>query len=124
MKRCYICNTDHNVQKHHIKSRSVGGTDDPRNIVLLCNRHHDIYEGKPWIEMNMARKAFRNRRVTKKSSERGSLSPSEPFPLDTIPEGWSKGHDSKGWYIWKRTISDYIFVMYDLRYPYARKNEG
>ena len=28
------------LQRHHVKRRSQGGTDEPENIVLLCLEHH------------------------------------------------------------------------------------
>lgn len=51
---CEICNTDTiNIKKHHIQSKSLGGSDKPFNIARLCSECHDnvhngifILEGK------------------------------------------------------------------------------
>lgn len=40
---CPICYSD-TSSSHHIKPRSEGGKDDPRNKVGLCRRCHDIVE--------------------------------------------------------------------------------
>jgi hypothetical protein len=29
------------VDIHHIKFKSHGGTDEPRNLIALCREHHD-----------------------------------------------------------------------------------
>ena len=42
---CYICGIErdqHQLENHHIKPRSLGGTNDDSNMVLLCPNHHAI----------------------------------------------------------------------------------
>jgi hypothetical protein len=42
MNNCEICN-GHNPERHHIKTRGSGGTDDDWNIIMLCRKHHIIW---------------------------------------------------------------------------------
>ena len=44
MRICPLCDQEAN-SPHHIKPRSEGGTDEPRNIVYLCRSCHDQVEG-------------------------------------------------------------------------------
>lgn len=44
MKRCPLCDKEA-TSEHHIKPRSEGGGDEPRNKVLLCKSCHDRVEG-------------------------------------------------------------------------------
>ena len=39
-KRCWRCGCERNLQRCHIIPDSLGGKDDPSNIVLLCKRCH------------------------------------------------------------------------------------
>ena len=39
-KRCWRCGCERNLQRCHIIPDSLGGKDDPSNIVLLCERCH------------------------------------------------------------------------------------
>jgi hypothetical protein len=41
-QRCRYCGTRRNLHAHHIAYRSQGGTDDPHNLITLCNDHHDL----------------------------------------------------------------------------------
>lgn len=36
---CLICG-DSKTDKHHVKTRGSGGSDDHRNTIHLCRRHH------------------------------------------------------------------------------------
>lgn len=39
--RCTIENCQNsNIDKHHVKTRGSGGSDDDSNILLLCRIHH------------------------------------------------------------------------------------
>jgi hypothetical protein len=78
--------------------RAEGGSDNPRNIVPLCEPHHDQLEGKNWLAINLAKSLYKK----KKSSERGSLTPSESFPLDEVPDGWTPEWTVSGWQLWKK----------------------
>jgi hypothetical protein len=37
---CEVCGHSENVNVHHVKPRSLGGTDDPSNLRVLCPNHH------------------------------------------------------------------------------------
>lgn len=39
--RCRECGSTVGIEVHHITRRSMGGTDEPSNLVTLCRRHHD-----------------------------------------------------------------------------------
>lgn len=47
MRKCPLCDGEAN-SPHHIRPRSEGGTDEPRNIVWLCSSCHDRVEGIPF----------------------------------------------------------------------------
>jgi hypothetical protein len=49
---CQICfNEAHH--KHHIVSKSKGGSNKPHNITYLCaSHHHEVHSGKIIIEGN------------------------------------------------------------------------
>jgi hypothetical protein len=38
---CRFCGTKNNLHIHHIRYRSEGGGHDPKNLILLCHKHHD-----------------------------------------------------------------------------------
>jgi hypothetical protein len=38
MSNCLLCHCQ--AERHHIKSRGSGGSDDNCNILLLCRAHH------------------------------------------------------------------------------------
>lgn len=49
--KCEICNTRTYLDKHHIISRSNGGTNDEYNITHVCpNCHRKIHKGDIIIE--------------------------------------------------------------------------
>lgn len=39
MLECLVCH-DQIVERHHIKTRGSGGSDDESNIMILCRTHH------------------------------------------------------------------------------------
>ena len=39
--RCWRCGRDSTLQQCHIVPRSMGGSDEPSNMVALCSRCHD-----------------------------------------------------------------------------------
>jgi len=41
--KCAICGFSDVVQIHHIKPRSVGGTDNISNLIVLCPNHHALH---------------------------------------------------------------------------------
>lgn len=41
-KKCNYCDTEEGLEYHHIIPRSLGGTDEPNNLLLVCNVHHAI----------------------------------------------------------------------------------
>ena len=55
--KCFICkNTP--TSAHHIIPRAEGGTDDERNIIYVCEKCHNIIEGKNWNETMAFKKEF------------------------------------------------------------------
>jgi predicted HNH restriction endonuclease len=42
MEYCEICNKKTLLDKHHIKSRSKGGTDKDHNITYICSNCHKL----------------------------------------------------------------------------------
>ncbi|MQA37844.1 HNH endonuclease [Rugamonas aquatica] len=40
--KCMLCDATTGLHRHHVKPRSLGGTDDPDNLITLCERHHDV----------------------------------------------------------------------------------
>ena len=43
LKFCVACGTKDNLHHHHLKPRSLGGSDDETNLVTLCQECHAIY---------------------------------------------------------------------------------
>lgn len=39
---CDVCGYDKGIEVHHIKPRSLGGTDDEENLIPLCRRCHKL----------------------------------------------------------------------------------
>ena len=39
-ERCWCCGCKHNLERCHIVPESLGGKDEPSNLVLLCHRCH------------------------------------------------------------------------------------
>jgi len=49
-KKCILCGTKENLQKHHLIQRKSGGTDVKENIVYLCKDcHEDVHAGRVYI---------------------------------------------------------------------------
>ena len=42
---CQICHTKDNLIIHHIKRVCAGGTNDKKNLMVLCRRHHKMIHG-------------------------------------------------------------------------------
>jgi hypothetical protein len=51
--KCYFkCKDSHKLEVHHIKFRSNGGTDNPNNLITLCEKcHKKVHLGK--LELNI-----------------------------------------------------------------------
>jgi len=43
---CAICQDDRHIHVHHIRSRSLGGGNDERNLICLCPTCHAIAHGE------------------------------------------------------------------------------
>lgn len=41
-KKCNYCEETEGLEHHHIIPRSLGGTDDQCNLLLVCGKHHGI----------------------------------------------------------------------------------
>lgn len=39
-KKCYVCGVKEYLQIHHIIPRSIGGSEEWDNLILLCKKHH------------------------------------------------------------------------------------
>ena len=49
--KCRCCGAEKRLPVHHIKSKIRGGTDDPKNLITLCNKCHRSLELKSqWRE--------------------------------------------------------------------------
>lgn len=44
-KKCNYCDKTEGLEYHHIIPRSMGGTDEECNLLLVCNDHHAILHG-------------------------------------------------------------------------------
>jgi 5-methylcytosine-specific restriction endonuclease McrA len=60
--RCQECNFYKHLEVHHIVPRSKGGTDDPSNLVTLCQRCHAKKHGFAHRENKRKRHTKRNHR--------------------------------------------------------------
>lgn len=60
--RCRECNFYKHLEVHHIIPRSKGGTDDPKNLITLCQRCHAKKHGFKHRENKRVKHAKRNRR--------------------------------------------------------------
>lgn len=40
--RCRVCGTKYNLHAHHIVYRSEKKDDSVRNLIMLCQKHHDL----------------------------------------------------------------------------------
>ena len=45
---CVICGISYGGQVcyHHIKTRASGGTDEPENMIPICQKHHNEFHSK------------------------------------------------------------------------------
>ena len=41
IRRCTICGGTDRLEVHHIIHRSLGGGDEPENLIMLCKACHD-----------------------------------------------------------------------------------
>ncbi len=55
---CEACGEWRELEQCHIKSRGAGGSDDPRNLILMCRREHNMQHSLGW-----ARFIARNPRI-------------------------------------------------------------
>ena len=39
--KCRMCGTTENLERHHLKPKSQGGTDDDFNIIFMCKKCHN-----------------------------------------------------------------------------------
>jgi len=114
---CYICDSTNRLTVHHIKSREDGGTDDPRNLLIVCYECHDHIEDKSidYInELSTRVKIERNRLVTNEPLV--SLSSGEVIKYDDKDRCYKIwGVDSVGVYAREITHQEYATI---------RKNNG
>ena len=50
--RCALCDSTKYLQVHHYCKRSLGGSDDPMNLITLCAECHGVIHGNlpPYAE--------------------------------------------------------------------------
>jgi 5-methylcytosine-specific restriction endonuclease McrA len=60
--KCRECGFQNHLQVHHIIPRSKGGSDDPSNLITLCNRCHQSKHGFGKQHNKRARHSKRNRK--------------------------------------------------------------
>ena len=64
--RCQECGFYKHLEVHHIVPKSKGGTDDPENLVTLCQRCHSKKHGFAHRENKRRRHTRRNHRKKQK----------------------------------------------------------
>jgi hypothetical protein len=52
---CSRCDRTENLEKHHIKFKSRGGTDDPNNLQFLCKDCHDLLHSEESLNTYLKR---------------------------------------------------------------------
>lgn len=80
---CYICGSHIGTSKHHITPQANGGKDDRRNIMYLCDIHHNEFEGASWNILHKARRTF----VKDQFKQEGRFRTPEGHDVE-----WSKQH--------------------------------
>jgi cytochrome c553 len=56
---CRRCNSEHDLELHHITFRSQGGRHKPSNLLTLCSRCHErVHRRLAWIYINENRHVF------------------------------------------------------------------
>lgn len=56
-RRCRRCGNRWRLSPHHVKPRDQGGSNDPRNLITLCDACHDWAEietaerGLSWVDL-------------------------------------------------------------------------
>jgi 5-methylcytosine-specific restriction endonuclease McrA len=68
--KCQECGYYKHLEVHHIIPRSKGGSDDPENLVTLCQRCHDKKHGREYRETNGFKHNKRNHRKKRKQWRR------------------------------------------------------
>ena len=43
---CVVCGYGGQVCYHHLKTRKSGGTDEPENMIPVCQKHHNEFHNK------------------------------------------------------------------------------
>ena len=80
---CVACGTKENIQHHHLKPASKGGSDEEFNLITLCIQCHAIIHGRD--------KAFTHSSLTKAAmgikKASGQLVGSVPFGYDLDSNG-------------------------------------
>jgi hypothetical protein len=68
--KCQECSYYKHLEVHHIIPKSKGGSDDPENLVTLCQRCHDRKHGREYRGTNGFKHNKRNRRKKRKQWRR------------------------------------------------------
>lgn len=143
-ERCWCCGYRKNLQKCHIIPDSIGGKDEPSNLVLLCARCHINApnvdsktfmwdwiraNGTPFYDTYFNIKAYKEYEFIYKKSffeelrERDIISPRDYKSFFSIPEAKSANHFAHPW----KNDSTYAGLLrirleeYDKRHPNIKK---
>ena len=57
-RKCQVCGTHYGIGRHHITPLAEGGANHPRNIIYVCNPHHDVIEGMNWNQIQNYKKEY------------------------------------------------------------------
>ena len=83
-KYCVVCGSKNNLQNHHFIPVILGGTDDEKNIITLCETHHDfIHNRKKELDINNLMKLQRQKMIKKGWYTGGKI----PFGFKIIKTG-------------------------------------
>jgi hypothetical protein len=57
--RCRACSTSHGLEVHHVVMRSLGGSDEPDNLIALCRDCHTSVHGHVLLVRGQTAKTVR-----------------------------------------------------------------
>ena len=82
-KYCVACGSIDELHDHHLVPRSVGGSDDEKNIITLCNPCHGKIHGitKEWNLTKLTKEALQQKKA--KGERTGSI----PYGFNVADDG-------------------------------------
>jgi len=66
---CAVCGSTEDLNHHHFTAKILGGSDDEKNILTLCYKHHCEIHNKPYRDVVNHRKLTRD--GLQRAKERG-----------------------------------------------------